>query len=101
VTEAAAATGPVIVGTALGPGHDGRAELVVELGYPNGARTHLSVTQEALVGALDAAGVTRAEDLHGQPWTLLLGTGLLGTGLLGTGPLDRDHLSDAPQQPSR
>ena len=64
---------PVIVATAVGPGHDGRAELVVELGYPNGGRTQLSITQEALVGALDAAGVTRAEDLLGRPWTVLIG----------------------------
>jgi|RhiMethySRZTD1v2_1073278.scaffolds.fasta_scaffold653792_2 hypothetical protein len=64
---------PVIVATAVGPGHDGRAELVVELGYPNGGRTQLSITQEALVGALDAAGVTRAEDLLGRPWTVLVG----------------------------
>ena len=66
---------PVIVATAVGPGHDGRAELVVELGYPNGGRTQLSITQEALVGALDAAGVTRAEDLLGRPWTVLVGNG--------------------------
>ena len=63
----------MIVATAVGPGHDGRAELVVELGYPNGGRTQLSITQEALVGALDAAGVTRAEDLLGRPWTVLVG----------------------------
>ena len=50
--------GPVIVSAVLGPGHDGQAEVVVELVYPNGGRTHLSVAQEALVDALDAAGVT-------------------------------------------
>jgi hypothetical protein len=64
---------PVIVATAVGPGHDGRAELVVELSYPNGGRTQLSITQEVLVAALDAAGVTRAEDLLGRPWTVLVG----------------------------
>jgi hypothetical protein len=67
----ARADAPVIASTALAAGHDGRAELVLELAYPNGARTHLSVTEEAMARALDAAGVQRLEDLHGQPWTVL------------------------------
>ncbi len=41
------ADAPVIAATAVAAGHDGRAELVLELAYPNGARTHLSVTEEA------------------------------------------------------
>ena len=65
------ADAPVITATTIAAGHDGRAELVLELAYPNGARTHLSVTEEAMARALDAAGVTRLEDLHGQPWTVL------------------------------
>jgi hypothetical protein len=67
------ADAPVIAATALAAGHDGRAELVLELAYPNGARTHLNVTEEAVARALDAAGVTSLEDLEGQPWTVLLG----------------------------
>ena len=63
---------PTIAGTALAAGHDGRAEIVLELAYPNGARTQLSVTEEAMARALDVAGVTRLEDLHGQPWTVLI-----------------------------
>ena len=66
------ADAPVIAGTAVAAGHDGRAELVLELAYPNGARTQLSVTQEAMARALDAAGATSLEDLHGQPWTVLI-----------------------------
>ena len=33
------AAGPVIASAVLGPGHDGQAEVVVELVYPNGGRT--------------------------------------------------------------
>jgi hypothetical protein len=72
------ADAPVIASTALAAGHDGRAELVLELAYPNGARTHLSVTEEAMARALDAAGVDRLEDLEGQPWTVLFGPDQLG-----------------------
>jgi len=68
----AVADQPVIAGTALAAGHDGRSEVVLELVYPNGARTQLSVTEEAMTRALDAAGVQRLEDLHGQPWTVLI-----------------------------
>jgi hypothetical protein len=62
---------PVIVATTLGPGHDGRAELVVELEFANGGRTLLSVTQEAIERALDAAGLTSLDELTGRPWTVL------------------------------
>ena len=64
--------GPVIASAVLGPGHDGQAEVVVELVYPNGGRTHLSVAQTALDHALDAAGVQHLDDLRGRPWTVLI-----------------------------
>ena len=67
------ATGPVIVSAVLGAGHDGQAEVVVELVYPNGGRTHLSVAQTAVDSALDAAGVRHLDELQGQPWTVLIG----------------------------
>ncbi len=66
------ASGPIIVSAVLGAGHDGQAEVVVELVYPNGGRTHLSVAQAALDGALEAAGVHHLDDLQGQPWTVLI-----------------------------
>lgn len=65
-------SGPVIASSSIGPGHDGRAEVVVELLYPNGGRNWLSIGEETLLRALDAAGVTRLDELNGQPWTLLL-----------------------------
>ena len=72
------ADAPVIAATTLAAGHDGRAELVIELAYPNGARTQLSVTEEAMARALDAAGLDRLEDLEGQPWTVLFGPDQMG-----------------------
>ena len=64
---------PVIVSAVVAAGHDGRAEVVVEVAYPNGGRTRLSVAQQAVDAALDAAGVQHLDDLRGQPWTVLLG----------------------------
>lgn len=65
-------TGPIIASTAIGPGHDGRAEVVVELLYPNGGRTWLSIGQEAVTRAVDAAGVTSLAELTGRSWTTLV-----------------------------
>ena len=52
-------------------GHDGRAELVLRLRYPNGASAELRLDEEAAAFALDAAGITRLEDLTGKPWDIL------------------------------
>ena len=68
-------TGPVIVSAVLGAGHDGQAEVVVELLYPNGGRTHLSIAQAALDSALGADGVHHLDELQGQPWTVLINGG--------------------------
>ena len=65
-------TGPIIASTAIGPGHDGRAEVVVELLYPNGGRSWLSIGQEAVTRAVDAAGVTSLAELTGCSWTTLV-----------------------------
>lgn len=72
MTTPGAVAVPTIVGATLGPGHDGRAEVVVEIAYPNGGRTRLSVAQEAATRALDAAGVASLEGLVGRPWTVLV-----------------------------
>jgi hypothetical protein len=65
-------TTATIVSAALGAGHDGRAEVVVELLHANGGRNRVSVPQESAVRALDAAGVTSIDQLVGQPWSVLL-----------------------------
>lgn len=74
--------GPIIVSCAIGPGHDGRAEVVAELLYPNGGRSRLSLGEEALGRAVDAAGLSTLDELTGQPWTVLL-AGMDMQGLLG------------------
>jgi hypothetical protein len=63
---------PVIVAAAVAAGHDGRAEAVLDVRYPNGAVRSVTVTEDALADAVRVAGVDRLEDLCGQPWTVLL-----------------------------
>lgn len=65
-------SGPVIASTDIGPGHDGRAEVIVELLYPNGGRSWISIGEEAMLRVVDAARVSNLAELNGQPWTLLL-----------------------------
>lgn len=64
-------SGPVIEAATIGPGHDGRAEVVLTLRYPNGGRSTLSLAEESLGPAMDAAGFTTLDELLGQPWTVL------------------------------
>jgi hypothetical protein len=54
--------------------------VVAELLYPNGGRSWLSIGEEAITRAIDAAGVTSLDGLTGQPWTVLI-SGLDMTGL--------------------
>lgn len=60
-------TNAVVVG-----GHDGRAELEVEVTYPNGGVASISLDEEAWHGALDRAGIGSIDDLVGQPWSIVL-----------------------------
>jgi hypothetical protein len=62
---------PVIVAAAVAAGHDGRAEAVLDVRYPNGAVRSVTVTEDAVADAVRVAGVDRLEDLCGQPWTVL------------------------------
>ncbi len=59
-------TNAVVVG-----GHDGRAELEVEITYPNGGVATISLDEEAWHGALDRTGIGSIDDLVGQPWNIL------------------------------
>jgi hypothetical protein len=63
--------GAFIEAAELAAGHDGRAELVLRLRYPNGASCELRLDEEAVAFALEAAGVTRLDDLTGRPWDIL------------------------------
>ena len=53
-------------------GHDGRAEIEVELTYDNGGTATISLDEEACTFSLDAAGVRSLDDLVGRPWSALL-----------------------------
>ncbi len=53
-------------------GHDGRAEIEVELTYDNGGISVISLDEEACTAFLDSAGVSSLDDLVGQPWSTLL-----------------------------
>jgi hypothetical protein len=53
-------------------GHDGRAEIAVELTYDNGGTTTISLDEEACTSSLDRAGVGSIEELIGQPWSVVL-----------------------------
>ena len=61
--------GPVVESATVGPGHDGRAELVVALRHPNGATTTISLAEEAIAGLLTSGVVTTLDDLPGRPWS--------------------------------
>ena len=64
--------GAVVETATVGPGHDGRAVLVVGLRHPDGATSTISLDEEAL-GALLAEGtVTSVEDLPGRRWADLI-----------------------------
>jgi len=62
---------PRISAAAIAAGHDGRAELVVEVTYANGATARVRLDEEAAEPVLGAAGVARIEDLVGRPWDIL------------------------------
>jgi hypothetical protein len=55
----------------LSAGHDGRAELVLLVRYPNGASARVRLDEEAAAQALDGAGITRLDDLIGKAWDIL------------------------------
>ncbi|WP_420452978.1 hypothetical protein [Ilumatobacter sp.] len=53
-------------------GHDGRAEVLVEVAYDNGGTAVISLEQEACLASLDEAGVASITELVGRPWTAVL-----------------------------
>lgn len=53
-------------------GHDGRAEIEVELTYDNGGTSTISLDEEACTASLDRAGITSLDELVGQPWSVVL-----------------------------
>lgn len=61
-----------ITGASIVGGHDGRAEIEVELTYDNGGTTTISLGEQACTASLDRAGVGSLAELIGQPWSTLL-----------------------------
>jgi hypothetical protein len=53
-------------------GHDGRAEIEVELTYDNGGTSTISLDEEACIASLDHAGVSSLDELVGRPWSTVL-----------------------------
>ena len=53
-------------------GHDGRAEIEVELTHDNGGTTTIALDEEACTASLDRAGVSSIDELIGQPWSVVL-----------------------------
>ncbi|MGF1598473.1 MAG: hypothetical protein ACFCVK_16340 [Acidimicrobiales bacterium] len=54
------------------PTHDGRAEILVEITYPNGGVTTVALDEEACAASLDRSGVTSIDHLVGLPWRAVL-----------------------------
>ena len=63
--------GPIVESATVGPGHDGRAELVVVLRHPNSATSTISLGEEALADLLASGSVTSLDDLAGRHWSEL------------------------------
>lgn len=53
-------------------GHDGRAEIEVELLYDNGGTSTISLDEEACTASLDRAGIASIDELVGRPWSIVL-----------------------------
>lgn len=62
----------VITGATVVGGHDGRAEIEVELTYDNGGTSIISLDEEACLASLDRAGVGSIDELIGRPWSVVL-----------------------------
>lgn len=58
----------IITRAAVVGGHDGRAEIEVELTYANGGTSTISLDEEACLASLDHAGIRSLDELIGQPW---------------------------------
>ena len=53
-------------------GHDGRAEIEVEMTYDNGGRSTIALDVDACLASLDRAGIASIDELVGQPWSIVL-----------------------------
>ncbi len=63
--------GATIAGADVAPGHDGRAEVVVELRFPDGAGSRLRLEAEDAFRVLERTGVRSLDELLGRSWSWL------------------------------
>lgn len=80
-------TEPTITRAEVAPGHDGNAELFVEVTHPGGGRTQLTLDADATAVAFSTGTAGIVADLVGKPWHALVG-GAAGVDRL-TGRTDR------------
>ena len=64
---------PVIVGAEIAAGHDGSAELVVQLRHPNGAEEPVVLNAEKGLDLMQRCGAASLDDLAGRSWREILG----------------------------
>jgi hypothetical protein len=62
----------VIADAVVAAGHDGQAQLVVQIRHENGAIGSVTLEAEWAFALIEACGVDSAEGLRGQPWQRLL-----------------------------
>jgi hypothetical protein len=58
----------VIVGAEIGGGHDGLAELIVRLRYPNGAEGAVVLDEAAGLKLMAACQASHVDELIGHSW---------------------------------
>jgi hypothetical protein len=68
VLAAATADAAVIVGVEIAAGHDGTAEMVLQVRHENGVTAPVVLDQETGFDLLKACGATSACALVGRPW---------------------------------
>jgi hypothetical protein len=62
----------VIAGAEIAAGHDGAAELVLRLRYPNGAEGVVVLEAEKGLELMAACGAAHLDELAGHSWRKLL-----------------------------
>jgi hypothetical protein len=63
---------PRIIGVHVSAGHDGSAEAVIDVQYPNGAVRTMTLDADLGLEALARLNLTSLDDLVGQPWSVLV-----------------------------
>lgn len=62
----------VIIDAGVGAAHDGEAELVLQLRYPNGVVAPVILDAEVGFALMKSCGVDRMDDLAGHSWKKIL-----------------------------